>query len=36
MRTLARKLTSTATAAAQLYWELVRSATSLVSTELRQ
>jgi len=30
MRTLARKLTSTATAAAQLYWELARSAANLL------
>lgn len=31
MRTITRKLSETATAAAQLYWELARSAASLLA-----
>jgi hypothetical protein len=33
MKTLTRKLTSTATHAARLYWELFRSAASLVARQ---
>jgi len=32
VRTITRKLSETATTAAKLYWELVRSAASIVTT----